>query len=223
VAQALLRKAGPLEDETGLHLLALSPLLFQLLGPELLLWDSKALRQELEGRFGNIGPVTWERIQALRVLHSHDAFWTEWEVFENITAAILGEPPVFSHTQPPEAEEIAVALVTAARVDKHTYSEEVQGYIAGACLFDGFWYLDEPPLDVAREVLREYDLARGIDRNFGGVAGVLQQRDKFLDEPGNSADVQADKVLEVRMVLRRYNAAVGRQLKVLPSLVERYS
>jgi hypothetical protein len=216
---ALLRKAGPLDDEKGLHLLALSALLFQDFGPELLTWDTAALKEELVEKYGSVGPVTWERIQALRVLHSHDAFWKEWDVFENITAAILGEMPVFSYSQPPEAEEIAVALATAARIDRHEYSNEVKGYIVAACLHDGFWYLDEPPLDVAREQLREYDLARGIDRDFAGVGEVLNQRDSFLEEPGNSTDVQADKVLEVRLVLRRYNAAVDKQLEQLPDLL----
>jgi hypothetical protein len=131
----------------------------------------------------------------------------------------MGEVPVFSHSQPPEAEEVAIALDVASRIDRHEYSDEVKAYIVSSCLFDGFWYLDEPPLSVAREQLREYDLARGIDRDFAGVGEVLAQRSTFLEEPGNSTDVQADKVLEVRLVLRRYHAAVDKQLAQLPKLL----
>jgi hypothetical protein len=216
---ALARKAGLLDDETGLHVLTLSPLLLMKLGPEFLMWESAALREELEDLYGSIGPVTWERIQALRVLHVHNAFWTEWEVFENVTAAILGEPPIFSFTQPPEPEEIAIALVTAAKIDSHTYSDEVLSYMTAACLFDGMWYLDEAPLSVARGELREFDLRRNIDRDFGGVAALLSENPKgrFSVDPVTSNQVQADKVLEVRRALQRYDAAVTRQLKSLPS------
>ena len=71
-AQPLLRPAGPLEDESGLHLLPLSVFLLEALGPNYLGWDSAALRSELEEKFGNIGVLTWERIQALRVFHIND-------------------------------------------------------------------------------------------------------------------------------------------------------
>lgn len=211
----LVRKAGRLEDESGLHLLALSVLLVSTYGPEVLTWDFTALRAELEEKWGQIGPVTWERIQALTVLHLHDMFWQEWEVFENITAAILGEIPIFSHVQPPEAEEMAIALVTAARVDSHEYSEEVKDYIVASCLFDGLWYLDGTPMEVAQSSLTEQDLRLGIKRDVGSVAAALQANDGFYDEPETAGEVQANKVREVQLVLKRYTAAVDKQLKEL--------
>lgn len=215
MSAALLRKAGPLDDESGLHLLTLSVMLLNALGPEYLNWDFQALKEECEERWGSIGPVTWERIQAGVVLHAHNAFWQEWEVFENITAAIMGEPPVFSLVQPPEAEECAIALDTARRVDSHEYSDEVKSYIVASCLHDGLWYFDGTPLEMCQEQLQEYDRREGIDRRFDEVAKVLSQTSGFIDDPQTAPEVQANKVREVQLVLRRYNAQVDKQLKRL--------
>jgi hypothetical protein len=215
VARALLRKAGPLDDESGLHLLTLSVMLVDAFGPEVLTWDFNALREECTEKWGPIGPVTWERIQALVLLHAHNAFWQEWEVFENITAAILGEPPIFSLTQPPEAEECAIALVTARRVDTHEYSDEVKSYIVAACLHDGLWYLDGTPMEMCQEQLQEYDRRMGIDRRFDEVAKVLAQTEGFIDDPQTAPEVQANKVREVGLVLQRYTAQVDKQLQKL--------
>lgn len=211
----LLRKAGPLDDESGLHLLTLSVMLLGELGPEALTWDFQALKEECMEKWGPIGPVTWERIQALVLLHAHNAFWQEWEIFEKITAAIMGEPPVFSLTQPPEAEECAIAIDTARRVDSHEYSDEVKSYIVAACLNDGLWYLDGTPMEMCQEQLQEYDRRMGIDRRFGDVARVLSQTRGFIDDPQTAPEVQANKVREVELVLQRYNAQVDEQLKSL--------
>ena len=211
----LVRKAGLLEDETGLHLLTLSVFLVTAIGPEALAWDFTALRAELEEKWGKVGPVTWQRIQALTVLHAHDMFWRDWEVFENITAAIMGEIPVFSHVQPPEAEEIAIALVTAAKVDTHEYSEEVKDYIVAACLNDGMWYFDGTPLEMCQGQLNEYDRRLGIERRYGDVARALQVQEGFYKDPETAAEVQANKVREVDLVLERYNAEVNRQMEEL--------
>ncbi len=216
MAQALVRRAGPLDDESGLHLLTLSVMLFDAFGPELLLWESETLRDECEEKWGEIGPLTWEQLQALRVLHAHDGFWKEWEIFENITAAINGEFPIFSYVQPPEPEECAIALVTAARVDQsHDYSDEVKSYIVAACLDDGLWYFEGTPLEICQEQLTEYDKRLGIDRRYGDVARALEDNEGFYDNPETAPEVQANKVREVQEVVRRYTAAVDAQLRGL--------
>ena len=219
MSAALLRKARPLDDEYGLHAIPLSLILFDKIGAEVLLWDSTALHEELEDAFGSIGIVTWERIHAMRLLHSHDMAWREWEVFENVVAAIMGEGALFSHVQPPEPEEMAVAIEVMKKVDSHPFSPEVQGYIAASCLFDGLWYLYDTPLEFAQDEIHDLDRRQGIERNYGGVAAVLANRDSFLDPPETSADVQANRVLEVRLVLKRYNAIVDKQLLGLPKLL----
>lgn len=215
----LVRKAGLLEDETGLHVMPLAVLLLNALGHEYIAWSSEALREELQERFGTIGVVTWERIQALRILQAHDAFWKDWEVFEKVTAAILGEAPIFSLVQPPEAEEIAIALDVASKIDKHDFSAEVKGYIVSACLTDGLWYL-EPPLNVVEEDLRAYDDYHHIQRDFAGVAAALQESSTYRPEFEDPISSQVNRVLDVRHALRLYNAEVEKQLKSLPEKVK---
>lgn len=219
MGEPLVRKAGILEDETGLHLLPLSMLLTEALGVEFLGWTSEALREECEDRWGKIGVLTWERIQALRVLHLHDAYWKEWEVFEKITAAIMGEAPIFNLVQPPEAEEIAVSLSVAAKVDKHEFDDDVKAYIVSACLNDGLWYYEEPIASVVGSVPAEMDRRMGILRDEAAVAGELQKSDKFRPPSDDPILEQVNRVLDVRYVLKKYDKAVAEQLANLPKLM----
>jgi hypothetical protein len=213
--EPLIRKAGRLDDESGMHLLTLAILLVDTFGPEVLTWDFDVLQKELEEHFGNVGPVTWERAMAAVVLNSHDGFWKDWDTFEEITAAICGEPPVFSYTQPPEAEEIAVAMETAARVDRHDYSDEVKSYIVAACLNDGLWYFDSTPMELCRGVLAEFDKSQGIERDTAAVSAALKAREGFYDPPQNAAEAQVNRVREVQLVLSRYAEDLNRQLQAL--------
>ena len=214
-AEPLIRKAGLLDDESGLHLLTLSVLLTSTLGPEFLTWEFETLRRECEERWGNIGAETWQRIQALTVLHAHEGFWTEWEIFENITAAIVGEFPLFSFTQPPEAEECAIAIVTAAKVDRHDYADEVKNYIIAACLNDGLWYFDGTPMEMCKQLLQEFDASHGVQRDYAAVVAALKAKDGFYEPAETAAQVQANRAREVQLVLSRYNAAVNEQLRGL--------
>jgi hypothetical protein len=195
-------------------MVTLSVLLLKELGPDYISWESDALHEELTERHGEIGVVTWERIQALRLLHTNSSFWSEWEIFENVVAAAIGSPPIFSLAQPPEAEDIAIALNMASSFDQREYSDEVQSYIVAACLFDGTWYM-EAPLDIATPALLEYDRRLGISRDFGSVAARLQQIDSYVQEPETAVDVQVNNVVSVRKALAEYRSQVERQLKEL--------
>jgi hypothetical protein len=216
MAQPLFRKAGLLDDEYGLHLLTLSVLLLDAFGPEMLLWESETLWEECTEKWGEIGPLTWEKIQALRVLHAHDGFWKEWEIFENICAAINGEFPIFSFVQPPDPDEAAIAIVTAARVDQsHSYSDEVKSYLVAACLDDGLWYFEGTPLEMCQEQLTEYDKRMDIQRRYADVAKALEENEGLYASPETAAEVQANKVREVQDVVSRYTASVDSQLRKL--------
>lgn len=216
----LLRKAGPLEDEYGLHVLPLSVFLLEVIGPTYIGWESPALRAELEERVGPIGTLTWERIQALRVLHAHDGFWKEWEVFEKISAAINGQIPLFNLSQPPEAGDLAITLDVASKIDTHEFDEDVKAYVVASCLEDGLWYFEGQISDVGSSLLQEHDRRMGIDRDVAAVAAELQRSEKFRVDPQSFAEVQANRVLEVREVLKRYNEAVRAQLDAVPEILK---
>lgn len=211
----LLRKAGKLDDESGLHLLTLDVLLLKTLGPEALLWDSEVLHHELGQKFGSIGPITWGRIQAARILHVNNLFWLEWEVFEKVCAALCGRPVNFTHSQPPEAEEIAVTLMTAKQIEtKYNYSDDVKRYLAAALLNDGVWFLEEP-LSIIQPSLDEYDRANRITRDRESVRKRLGEANGYV-EVETFADAQVNHVLSVREALKTYDEQVKAQLaKVL--------
>lgn len=191
-------------------------LLLDELGPEYLSWTSEALHAELTERFGEVGVATWEKIQALRILQSHDAYWREWEVFEKVTVALMGEPPIFSFVQTPEAEEVAISLSIAKKINnENSFDEDVLGYIASACLNDGLWYLEDP-LKVAEPTLSEYDRRLGIDREWGQVAESLQDP-KTVSDSVDPVQVQVNRVLDVRIALKRYWAESDKQLQELPA------
>jgi hypothetical protein len=217
----LVRPAGPLDDETGLHLVTLNDLLIQLLGPDYLTWEWEALYVELVERNGGeaIGPTTWERIQAGRVMLANKSFWRDWEVFEKCTSTIVGLPAVFSLSQPPEGEDIAIAIRTAELVASGEWSDEVKGYMAAALLDEGMWYV-EKPLDVVEEAITNHDARHGIARNFGPVAELLETTNDYVKDPDNFAEVQVNHVISVRKALQEFNLQVGSQRASLPKFLE---
>jgi len=218
----LFQPARPFEDGMGLHVQPLTTLLLQLLGPEYIDWDSEALFLELEERGGvPVGAMTQERIQAVRLMHRQPSFWHDWGVFENVTAAILGHGAVFSHAQPPDAHEIAIALDVARVLDaSRAYSAEVLQYIVSALLYDGVWYLEEP-LDLAQATLADHDSTKGILRDVGQVAAVLQRvGNRYITTPSTAAEVQANHVIEVRKARAEYNQQVQAQLRQLPQILQ---
>jgi hypothetical protein len=201
-----------LDDEKGLHLYPLLVFLLRELGPGYLDWDSIALRLELEERWGAPGNLTWERIQAGRIMAGHDGFWTHMEVFENCALALAGEIPVFSFFQPLEAESIAVVLDTAARIKKQEFSEEVKGYMLACCLEDATWYF-EAPLDILKPYQSWYDKDRKISRPHGLVKGRIDK--PRSGPPKDALDVQVDNVLSVRRTLAGYTSLIESQIKEL--------
>lgn len=214
MTQPLTRPARIFDDERGLHLYPATRYLLREMGPEYLDWDSIALRMEIEERWGSIGPLTWERVQAGRIMAGLDAFWTHMEIFENCSLALVGEIPVFSYFQPLEAESIAVALETAKMFQTHEYSDEVRGYIVACLLEDGIWFLD-PPLDLVQGDLDVYDKDRSIQRPYDSVRYVLSRNPKMIPDPQGPAEVQANHVRSVQSTLTAYRSIIDKQLKEL--------
>tara|TARA_B100000131_G_scaffold317854_2_gene360625 strand:+ start:839 stop:1501 length:663 start_codon:yes stop_codon:yes gene_type:complete len=218
MTQPLLRPAGILEDEYGLELLTLDILCLKKYGPSYIDWDSEALRTELTEDFGPVGDITWQRIQAVRLLHKNDSFWKEWEVFEKVASAVLGDAPIFSYAQPPEADELAIVIDTASRVAGNSYSDDVLGYMAAACLHDGVWYLEDP-LDIAQSALSEHDKRKNIEREYPAVASRLQDVTEYITQPDGLVDVQVNHVLGIRKAVASQQAIVKAQTLKLPSLI----
>lgn len=197
----------------------LDVLVLRKFGPKALLWDSEVLHSELEQTFGPVGMVTWERIQAARLMHAKNSFWLDWEVFEKCTAVTVGRIALFDASQPPEAEEIAVAVMTAERIDRtHEYSDEVKRYMTAACLNDGLWHLEPPLRDLIGPLVQEYCEHNRIEVDQAGVVRVLEQGHK-RENSDDPAEVQAERVLAVRDTLGRYAKELADQMARLPELL----
>lgn len=205
-------KRGLLSDERGLHLLTLDLLCLKEFGPEFIGYEPEALLEEARRSFGDIGTVAAERLMACQVLHANESYWTEWEVFEKITASISGELAIFSYTQPPDPEDIAVSLVTAKQINSRSCSDEVNRYIAACCQFEGLFYLEEP-LDTASGALSEYFKDQGIEPNYASVADLLSRTTEPYADPDSVAEVQVNKALSVREAVRTFEREVASQIK----------
>jgi len=211
---------GVLGDDVGLQFIPLIGLLMTRIGPAFVTWDYTALRAELEESYGAIGVQTWQKIMAATVLLSSEVAWQEWEVFENMVAAIVGEMPIFSYVQPPEPAEMVIALSVMGRVANYGISSEVADYITAACLNDGLWYLEEGPLSIARMSLMLYDKRLGIQRDFSSVSDAIAMQSSMYSPAESPEEVQANKVRETRLVLKRYIDTEKRQVQELSGVLQ---
>lgn len=216
MTQPLTRPTRLLDDSRGWHLYPLLQFLLKELGPEYLGWDSIALRLELEERWGTPGPVTWERVQAGRIMAGHDGYWIHMEPFENCSLALVGEIPVFRFHQPLEAESVAVAMYTASLISDREFFDEVIGYALSCCFEDGTWYFEpDSPLSALTPAREWYDREHHRSRPVNAVREYLQGRSKPFDDPQSEAQVQVNNVLSVRNVLAEYRKRIDDQQREL--------
>lgn len=212
-AKPLIRPAGLLSDEVSLHGVVLLRMLLKELGPGYITWDLEALKRECEERYGDLGRATWEKIAALVVLQAHDAFWQEWEVFENISVALSHEVPIFGLTQPLGDVALAVALTTARDVNKdNTYSDEVKRYIVACCLNDGLWYLKGTPMEFCQDVLDDYLKTEERDVPTLEVAALLETG-RIPSDDENPAVVQAGRVRDLQKSLALFAREIQQQMQ----------
>lgn len=206
----MLRAPKPFDDESGTHLIVLHRALVRALGEDYIDLDSRALREEIIERWGSLGDVAWNKVQAARLLATNEMAWDEWGVFEKVVAAAAGELPDFAFMQPPETEDVARALLTMAEFGDYDFHPDVVGYIGAACLHDGVWYL-ETPLDVARQVIIDYTKDNRIELPFGEVQALLAARSRPFTDPDSPAEVQFNEVLAVRQDLKDFRDELQRQ------------
>ena len=217
MAEPLIRKAGILEDETDLEMITLDMICMSLFGPEYIVWESETLKDELSSQFGNIGVVCWQKIQAVRLLHANDSAWKEWEVFEKVCAAAIGELPIFSHAQPPEPEDIAILLNIMEQIDSHDLHEDVRGYIAAACLNDGLFCL-EGELSVAEKAIDWYIKNKGIDIDYARIKSAAARKTLYSDA-STMAEVQANRMILVRKNVDKYNSKLQKELSEYSDII----
>ena len=206
----LLRKANLLDDETDLELITINKILIKKYGLDYVNWESETLKEAVIDDFQSLGDMSWQKMQAGRLLLKNSAAWEEWEVFENVCCAVLGEPAIFSQTQPPEPEDMAITLETLKLVARHKFHKDVLGYIAAACIFDGLWSLPDP-LFIAQDVIKDHDRFNGINRDFVSPKLAAKGRSKVYVRPGNMAEAQANRMISVTTAVTEFKQKLAKE------------
>lgn len=213
----LLRKANLFDDEYDLEMVTLHAILLKEYGEEYTTWESETLKEAIVDDFKALGELTWQRIQAIRLLYTNTSCWEEWEVFENICVANLGEPVVFSQTQPPEPEDIAITIEMMKSVGNYEFHQDVIGYIASCCLFDGLWCLPSN-LFIAQDAIKDFDKHKGISRDYRSAKEAANGRSKIYEVPGNMAESQANRIILVNRSIKEYQNKINNEVRIIQSL-----
>lgn len=208
MSERLLRKAEIFEDEYDLELPNVVAVMLKKYGTNFVDWESETLKEAVKDDFGNYGEVTWQKMQAGRLLLKNDACWKEWEVFEKVCCAVLGEFAIFSQTQPPEPEDIAITLTVLNDIAMHEFHKDVIGYIASACLYDGLWCLPDV-LVIAQQAISDYDSFNGINRDYTSPKMAFRGREKLYTTPDNMAQAQANRMILVHRALKNFKQKVS--------------
>jgi hypothetical protein len=112
-------------------------------------WLSETIHSEVKRIFNTpISQTNFNKLQAIKALKTleHDAFWEEWEIFQNVILALNGLNPSIYTMHAPNIAELMHGVEISAFVDKHTFNEEIARYTAVCFLFEDVHYAP-PPLD----------------------------------------------------------------------------
>lgn len=175
-------------------------------------WEPETLHKALEEKYGTVGPRTWDRIEALRLLLSNDSPAKDWHVFEKVGNALNDHIPLFGTLQPLLPEEIAITLTIMQEIADYDFSDEVKAYIATAALNDEFWYVQGTPLEIALPFIEEHFRTHEIELPSKEVADLVSKNPGYVDLPENLTEIQYNSWLDVTNSVKGYIAESAGQL-----------
>lgn len=114
------------------HPILLDLLLLQKYGTDWLRWEVDTMSRRVREDFGTatVADLNIEKLQACRVLHLVDDFWSRWEVFLPCCMAFNGTFADFAQMQVPDVAYCMVAVDVASRIrDDIEWSNEVKKYL----------------------------------------------------------------------------------------------
>lgn len=132
------------------HALGLHILLLRALGVEYLEWDSSTIWDECKRLFGEKPSILNRgKIQACRTLHTTDASYTDWLVFEKTILALNNLPVQFHMMQKASVAALAHGVWAMLTLRVLEFSSDVEKYVAAVLLDEGFAYPPKELLFVA--------------------------------------------------------------------------
>lgn len=127
------------------HPVALDLVLLKNFELEWLSWLPDTLFSEIEKTFStSIAEVNRLKILAAQTLHTIDAYWDNWEIFEKVLWSLNGQIPRTDVIQPPDLSILMSGVDMADGIRKETYGEEVARYCAAVFLHENVFYAPEP-------------------------------------------------------------------------------
>lgn len=126
--------------DTKTHPLRLAAVLRFLYGAKWIDWVPETLWETIRRDIGAISSVSRDKVSAMSVAASTDSPWVDWTVFENCGKAFNDLTPLFGHMQPLSPAEVAFTLKVLKGLNDFEFSDEVLGYIASVCLYNGIIY-----------------------------------------------------------------------------------
>lgn len=127
------------------HPVALDLVLLKNFELEWMEWLPDTLFGEIEKTFStSIAEVNRLKILAAQTLHTIDAFWDHWEIFEKVLWSLNGHIPRADVMQPPDLSILMSGVDMADGIRKETYGEEVGRYCAAVFLHENVFYAPEP-------------------------------------------------------------------------------
>ena len=139
-------------------------LLLDRYGADWLIWEPETLRQQILDDYDTtLSDRVFDKIMALKLCHSTQAPWEEWDVFEKVILAFNDVNVDFLSMQSPSPAQICYGVKQMNKINQSVvFLDDIKAYIAARCHTAGFVYLPEP-LDIAQEHL---DKLNTTDEDF---------------------------------------------------------
>lgn len=93
---------------------------------------------------GAVNPIIRTKINALKLVHSSEGPWEDWEEAQWVTQAFNDDPADFSNAYRPELGEFFIALETMDKLRRMPFSDEVMRWMAACCLDLGLVFVPRP-------------------------------------------------------------------------------
>ena len=105
---------------------------------------------------GEPNPIVRTKVNALKVIHTTESPWEDWEVFQWVCQAFNDNQADFSNAYRPELGELYIVIETLNHLRKNGFSDEVKRWMA-ACGLDLGIVWSPPPLHFINDLLRMVD------------------------------------------------------------------
>jgi len=158
-------------------------------------WEPETITQTIEADGIEVAKVNLDKIMALKVLIKTDEFWKSPRVFEKVCLAFAGRMVDWGHIQEPRVHDLAACVAVIERyISEKEWSDNVQTYVAGVAVRDGYVMLP-PVLSFAQiPFYNELVFAMGDE--------VLSVQDQLMSAMKEEDEIPQDHVVQYMRLLR---------------------